>query len=468
MSGFSGVTGFAGGSLGSVFMGALQKAYWRGIPFSVTGEVTRKGRKVAVHDYPFRDGGWAEDMGRQMRVFSFTGYLSGDIAPVLQMALDRAAEAEGPGLLIHPTIGMQRVMLLSCATAVRKEAMRVIECQFEFIEAGEPNFIMSLVATAIQVVSAATSGLTAFGGSIGSGAGATASIGYPVIGEGVAVMTAFGAACSMAGADPGGLISLATGINVPDPDRTLGRFAFGNVSQMTTCNLDVNGNPDVPQTVSTMTGTIAAGRATLAQAITAGTSAASTFSTGTAAAMVTALSTVTEALRSTMMDPADQVRVFLGLSAWSYSDSVANAGLTGLPAAMGTMRDSMAVTARRVALSSLARAAAAYRPVSYQDALALREAVSGAIETEMVAAGDAGDDATYTALRALRVAVVEDLTTRGATLPQMTTMTLPMPLPALTVAQRLYRDASRADEVTAAADVPHPAFLPVTLQVLAA
>jgi prophage DNA circulation protein len=464
---FTSLTGFAGGSVGSGFMGALQKAYWRGVPFSVTGEVTRKGRKVAVHEYPFRDGGWAEDMGRQMRVFSFTGYLTGDIAPIMQMLLDSAAEAPGPGLLLHPTIGMQRVMLLSCSTAVRKEAMRVIECQFEFIEAGEPNFIMSLVATAIQVVSAATSGLTSFGGSIGSGAGPAATAGSAVIGEGVAVTRAFGTVCTMAAMDPGGLVSLATGINVPDPDRSLGRYQFGNVSVMTPCDLDVNGNPDVAQTVADMTATVAAARATLVQAVAASTVAAAVFSAASGAAMVTALAAVTEAVRATMVDPADQVRVFTGLAAWSYADSVANAGLTGLPAYMATMRDSMAATARRVALTSLAQAAASYRPVSYEDALSVREAVSGAIETEMVAAGDAGDDDAYAALRLLRLAVWQDLTTRGATLPQVVTVTLPAPMPALTVAQRLYRDASRSDEVTAAANVPHPAFLPTTMQVLA-
>jgi prophage DNA circulation protein len=467
MSGFTNVTGFASGSIGSAFMGALQKAYWRGVPFSVTGEVTRKGRKVAIHDYPFRDGGWAEDMGRASRIFSFTGYLVGDIAPIMQMLLDNAAEAPGPGLLLHPTIGMQRVMLLSCSTAVRKEAMRVIECQFEFIEAGEPNFIMSLVATAIQVVSAATSGLTSFGGSIGSGAGPAATAGSAVIGEGVAVTRSFGSACTMAAADPGGLVSLATGINVPDPDASLGRYGFGNVSTMTTCDLDADGNPDLAQTVADMTGTIAAARTTLSQAVITATAAAALFSTATAAAMVTSLAAITEALRSTMTDPADQVRVFLGLSVWSYSDSVANAGLVGLPAYMATMRDAMAVTARRVALTSLAQASAAYRPVSYQDALSVREAVSEAIETEMLAAADSGDDAAYAALRLLRVAVVEDLTTRGATLPQVVTVTLPAPMPALTVAQRIYRDASRSDEVIAAAAVPHPAFLPTVLQVLA-
>ena len=139
----------------------------------------------------------------------------------------------------------------------------------------------------------------------------------------------------------------------------------------------------------------------------------------------------------------------------------------GLAGQTAVMRDSMAALCRRVALTSLAQASAAYRPISYQDALTVREAVADAIAVEMLAAGDAGDDESYTALRALRLAVVDDLTTRGATLPQMVTAILPAPLPSLAIAQRLYRDASRSDEVTDSADVPHPAFLPNVLQVLA-
>jgi prophage DNA circulation protein len=467
MSGFTAVTGFAAGAPGASFMGALQKAYWRGVPFSVTGEVTRKGRKVAVHEYPFRDGGWAEDMGRALRVFSFTGYLTGDIAAAMQLLLDSAAEAPGPGLLLHPTIGAQQVMLLSCSTAVHKDQMRVIECQLEFIEAGEPNFLLSLVATAIQVVSAATSGLTALGGSIGSNGGAVAAEGAEVIAEGVNVVGSFGVTCQSYASDPGGLVSLATGINLPDPDQTLGRFAFGNVSAMTPCVIDVNGNADVDATVTNMTQTIAVNRTALRQANTAAVAAAGLFSAATASAMVSALAAETEALRSVMVDPADQVRVFLTLAVWTYTDAVTTAGVVGLPAAMGTLRDAMAATARRVALTSLAQASAAYRPVSYQDALAVRETVSDAIEVEMVAAADAGDDDAYTALRALRIAVINDLTTRGATLPDVVTVTLPSSLPALTAAQRLYRDASRSDELTAEADVAHPAFLPMTMQVLA-
>jgi prophage DNA circulation protein len=39
-------------------------------------------------------------------------------------------------------------------------------------------------------------------------------------------------------------------------------------------------------------------------------------------------------------------------------------------------------------------------------------------------------------------------------------------LPALVLANRLYQDGSRANELIQEANVPHPAFMPITMRVL--
>jgi prophage DNA circulation protein len=117
-------------------------------------------------------------------------------------------------------------------------------------------------------------------------------------------------------------------------------------------------------------------------------------------------------------------------------------------------------------LVSLARASASYLPVSYEDAAALRLALTAALDSEITAAGDAGEDATYGALKTLRSAVVQDLTVRGASLPSVVSVVLGLPMPALAIAQRLYCDASRSDEITARSGAVHPAFCPVSFQAL--
>jgi prophage DNA circulation protein len=77
-------------------------------------------------------------------------------------------------------------------------------------------------------------------------------------------------------------------------------------------------------------------------------------------------------------------------------------------------------------------------------------------------------DATYNALRDLRGSVVRDLNTRGAQLPPIKTFAFSASLPSLTLANRMYRDSSRADELVVQADPIHPAFFPQEFSALAA
>jgi hypothetical protein len=135
---------------------------------------------------------------------------------------------------------------------------------------------------------------------------------------------------------------------------------------------------------------------------------------------------------------------------------------------VATIRDGIAAACRRCALGSLALAAAAYRPVSYDDALAIRTLVAEALDVEITAAGDAGEDDVYLGLKTLRASVIADLTARGASLFLVETVTMPGNLPALVVADRLYEETSRSDQLVAETGVIHPAFMPTTMQVLAA
>ncbi len=456
MSGFQNVTGFAPPTSFSGFMSLLQNAAWRGVPFHVTGAVTRKGRKLAMHEYPFRDGGWAEDLGRAQRVYSFTGYLIGDLAPAMQLALDAVAEEPGPGLLIHPTIGAVRVSLLSCATSVRRDAMRVIEVQFEFVEQGDRYFPSVLIATAVSVLSAAASAITACGTSLGGIAASMPPAGANVFGGGVQAVTAYGNACLGRAADPGALTMMAAGLPAPEDGVSYGRYGIGHASSMLPPGT----------TVADLKSRIALQRAAVATVASAATVAVGEFSADSAEAVAAALDNLAEATRLSMTDPADQVRVLSILAGFTFA--VASQGSSYLGADQATVSAAIAAACRRVTLASLARAAAAYQPASYQDAATLRETLATLFDTEITAAGDGGEDDAYSALNALRAAVVADLTARGASLPRVTTVQFRALLPSLTIAQMLYRDASRSDQITREANPVHPAFCPISFQALAA
>ena len=433
-------------------MGLLQTASFRGVPFKVVAAQVHKGRRWAVHEYPYIDGGWPEDMGRSLRTYSFSGYLIGDLAPVMQNLLDLAIEKEGPGLLIHPTIGAVRVGLLSASSAVHRDKMRVIEVAFQFVEAGDSLFPLAIIATAVSVLAAAQTALTSSNVSYGAVAAPAAAVGPAVTGEGASVVGAFAARTTAGGANPTAIVGMATALPPPDSGTSYGRFGGGSASALLPAGTTVAG----------LQGQLAKQRAALALAAGAAVSTALSYSAGTD--MLAALAALVEAMRAGIGDPASQVRVLLGLARFGYADGAG--GTVGVGAAMAVMRDATAAACRRAALISLARASAAYQPTSYDDAADLRESVAAALDAEITAAGDSGEDAAYGALKALRSAVVRDLTVRGANLPSVAAVKLPVPLTALTVAQMLYTDAARSDEIVARSGAVHPAFIPVMFKAL--
>jgi prophage DNA circulation protein len=440
----------------TTFGSLLQQAFWRGVPFYVDAQQVQKGRKTAIHDYPFRDGGWVEDMGRQQRVFRFTGHLLGDLAPAMQLALDAACEIKGPGLLIHPTLGAINVALLTASTSISKDRLRAISVEFAFMEQGASLFPSIVTSTINKVIGSVSDALGGIASDLAAGAVVLAAAsGLAAIAEGSLVTQTFSRGATAAASDPAALVALATAIPAPDDETTYGRYAAGNaIVQL-----------PVGTTVADLQAQAAAQRSAVTSATTVATTAANVFDQQTAPLLVTAISGVIEAARSTMNNPADQVRTLADLATFNFTDTNGGAGLSGN---IATVRDAVASTCRRCALTSLALASASYQPKSYDDAVALRAQVAAALDVEITAAGDAGEDSSYIGLKSLRASVIQDLTTRGASLPLVETLTMPTNLPSLVAAYRIYRDASRSDQIVAETNVVHPAFLPIRLQVLAA
>lgn len=88
--------------------------------------------------------------------------------------------------------------------------------------------------------------------------------------------------------------------------------------------------------------------------------------------------------------------------------------------------------------------------------------------TSANAAAAAGQDALYAAWQALESIVLQDLAQRVQQLPQLIAYTLPSPPPAVALAYRLYQDATRATQLVQLNDAPHPLFMPLSGQALAA
>jgi prophage DNA circulation protein len=133
----------------------LQPGSWRGVGFVMDAAETRAGRRVSVHEYPYRDTVWAEDLGRLPRRFSFQAFLVGDDVYQQRNAMIQACEQPGEGTLVHPTLGSVQCVLLDFTTTDRRERGRMVEVAFSFVVSGDLLFPATSTATGDQINSSA-------------------------------------------------------------------------------------------------------------------------------------------------------------------------------------------------------------------------------------------------------------------------------------------------------------------------
>lgn len=455
----------------------LQPASFRGIPFGVLGGESRHGRRVAVHEYPNRDRPFVEDLGRSTRRISLVGFLiedslvyGGGSAIAQRLAMTAAAEQRGPGILVHPTLGELRVSIPDGGLGVteRWDSGRYFELSFSFIEAGDRLFptvsasnepLVDSLIDKLGLARAAdfASSLTR---SVNLGLGivrGVISLGNAVVARVVATAAAFQVQAGQASRDATNLANLASLLT-----GNFGRYESANVTSAFAKARQSSGS--APTTIATLTAQGAEGRAAVTSAslaLTAATTALDASSVGKVPAAATGL---TSALATTTKNPGDAIRIFAGLGAY-VAEPVTASGQTG--AAMAIASAAMAALLRRCALGALARAAIAYVPSSYDDSLTVRNLVADAIDAEIVVAGDAGDDASFAALRELRQTIVDALTAVGRDLAALQNFQFGSGLPSLALAQRLYQDAGRSDELVSEANPIHPAFMPTRIRALA-
>lgn len=115
---------------------------------------------------------------------------------------------------------------------------------------------------------------------------------------------------------------------------------------------------------------------------------------------------------------------------------------------------------------AMTSSAAEANPTSRDEAERLAQRVSQQLDEALVVVGDRADDELYNALLSIRTAYISTMMERSSGLSDLMLVTMTQPIPALTLANRLYQDASRADELIQEALVPHPAFMPLTMKVL--
>lgn len=426
------------------FRSQLRKASYRGFPFILLEASTSYGRRNAVHEYPKRDMPWVEDMGRKARTFNVVGFIVGDDVIAQRERLLELVERSDDGELVHPTLGRKQVAVLDFTIQERWDEGRKFEFAFTFIEQGKRLFpgsnsaagkgtgqLVNVVDTSSaqafinKVLAATQDGITTVSAAV-ERAGAYASRATQVVSDATSL---FRTAIALPG-EFGRLIRKAEGIGLGvlsavAPGATLASLTAAGVA----ARLAVS---EAGRTLSTLTDP--------------------SLMPGAAKQVVSAVVAASPA-------PGDVIRSLQALVGMPAPPVVAGNDLTVQTAAADMLR--------RAALTTIASTAATYEPTSTDEAVTLRTMVLGALDDEITRAGDQGEDTVYQSLRELRAATSAAINAAGAKVPQLRTVTTNTPMPSLALAQRLYRDSSRADDLVARAVPVHPAFMPVSFKALA-
>lgn len=449
------------------------------MPFAVEVDTYRGGRRIALHEYPYRDDPWPEDTGRATRRITITGFLLGDDVFDQRAALIAALEQPGPGTLVHPSFGSITATLDGDFTiGQRKELGRVLQVEFGVIQTGAAQPLYPVADASTQdnaraaadtcdaacgsdfisdVTAALASGEVVVEGAVGTVAGFVAT----VVGTTATVALAAEQVLALPAVVVGS--ALATVGEVSGLVNDAGLIAGAAVGLVGNFGRYATGALTAPlpasATIASQIDALTVSRAAVGAACGAALATAASAPLGLPSAVQGAIASLVAAIPN----PADQLRLLTVLACYSPAIPTATAPV-GL--AVATVQTAVAALIRRAALAALARAAAAYQPTSYDDAVAQIDALTAMLDAEAVIAADAGDSASYTALRGLRTAVTADLIARGAGLPRLITIANPAALPSLVLAYQPYGDATRSDDLIARADPVNPMFMPVSFVAL--
>lgn len=116
----------------------LQLGSFRGVEFFTKTDTLETGRRVALHEYPYRDQPWPEDLGLATKFYEFDAYLwadetEGEVVWELRNALLAACEAEGEDELVHPSLGAVTCQLMT-ASFLENADGGVVQVRMRFVE----------------------------------------------------------------------------------------------------------------------------------------------------------------------------------------------------------------------------------------------------------------------------------------------------------------------------------------------
>jgi len=380
----------------------LRQGSWRGVPFHTESAQGSGGRRAVVHEFPGRDVPYAEDLGRKGRAFTFDAYVLGPDYMALRDALLDVVEQAGPGILVHPYRGMQRVQLTEYSVKETTADGGYAKFSLTFVEAGRKDYPTGTVDTSAQVQAKAATAIAAMNRSfadeftVDNKPGWVTSAASGVVDAALQQVEAIGA--------------LMPGVPAEAYDFARGLDSLsGSVSSLIRTPINLAGE----------------------------------------------ISGLAGRLRTIVQQPADALAAYRALDGFG-ADLAPVSTATASRRTQAGNQTALTTLVRTAGAIGAAQAAAGLTYTSRDQALGVRDELGDRLD----AVAELATATSYPTLMDLRAALVTDLTERGAALPRLHIWHFSRTLPALVAAHRIYGDASRETDLVARNDVRHPGFVP--------
>ncbi|EDY5718755.1 multidrug DMT transporter permease [Salmonella enterica] len=450
-------------------MSPTGKGSFRNVPFLIYKEQReRGGRNIVKREYPLRESGGADDLGPKLPAFTFTVIVQGDDAQAQRKALRDALYAPGAGELIHPDYGTLNVLIDNFESRYNVSEQRVVEFTINATPQANDTAPDAQKDTATALTTKAGNGLNSIFNTLADG--------WAVVSDNLHDLQA------MADTVSGKIDALENTVSSVGIMQDISNFAAsfsamkGNITALITSPLRM-----AQQFAGVFSGLIAL-PSLPSLSLLCDKKRNQSGGTYTGASPAGSLSTPDEAVRS-----QGGTQLYQALSA--FHDTLVTQDrqrdLNSLtPAAQANIRLIQSVMQSAVVLAQVQTAASlltiavaqAATPAgtgattdtpitvsllqSAADVQAVSHMLGQSLDAQVLAFSGQGYTRTALALREARLALVEDLTTRGVQLPGVSSVAVRTTEPALVTLYRATGNSVQWQRFVRRNGVVHPLFIP--------
>jgi len=397
---------------------------YRGAAFYITDSRAQFGRRNKVNEYPQRDAPYTEDLGRAARRWNIECFVVGDDYMTARDALIAALEGKGGGTLVHPYLGTVTASVEQPAQVTESTAGGgMASFSLQFVETGVDNQPTVTVDTqAASVTANLQETLTQDAPNVVLITNQPTFVASSALGVLAQAKSAMSQALAAINAPADALFSAqqqlqaftTQGLSLLEAPASLVAGVFSTVSAIGALA------PYADDALTALCGPFIAGP----------------LSSGSA-----------------------EAQPLGGLLAFGAA----------LPAVPLTTPARQVQANNQTALTQMVQCAAAAAAVttvsqidftSYDDAAGIRDALADQLDQLATAVSDSGAVDVAVSIDALRLAMIADVTARGASLARLYSYTPPTTQPMVVIAQRLYGDATQTEALLARNFVFNPGFTP--------